>query len=80
MWTRFTEKMESMLMDSTFSSSAEEFVFILCVRLNSTRSKDLNASHCLGKQTWNMSREEGNKKGKERKPLLVDEQVSSRGN
>lgn len=48
MWTRFTGKMESMLMDSTFSSSAEEFGFILYVRLNSTRSKNLNASHCFG--------------------------------
>lgn len=31
----------------------------------------------LGKQMWNMSKEEGNKKGEERNPFL-DEQVSTK--
>ena len=52
-------------MDAIFSLLLKRFDFAFSVRLNSTGSKDLNASPCIwGKEMWKMSKEEGSKKGR----------------
>lgn len=68
-------------MDAIFSLLLKRFDFAFSVRLNSTGSKDLNASPCIwGKEMWKMSKEEESKKGKESYPLPVHEQVTTVGN